>query len=527
MKKKLIKNIVFLLLIIFISFSLGLHYIVPLKPRSIHQWRQTDGPSIALNYYQHGMKFFEPEVHNQFSDTNTSGKVAGEFPGFYYFIALLWKVFGPYEWIYRLVDLILVFLGLFALFKTMEYVIKDYFWSASVAVLLFTSPIFVNYGISFITNVTAICFVLIAWFFFTKYYFIKKNRFLYLSMLFFAIAGLLKVSSLISFIFLFIILVSERIKLLKKRESVFNRTYKELIAFISVFGIVILWYLFARHFNSIHGGNYTNMDICPIWRMTVKEIVDSIIFIRHSTIYYIFSLPVLGLLFILFLIILIFPKKNNSFFYAGTLLIFAGSLMYALLWFWALNFHDYYYTDFLVFYVFIIVTFLIFLKNNYFTIFNSNITKIIFSLFLIYNIYYCRNILELRYFPSKKDDYAIVGSPTVIEQSRAMKLFNKKYLYAFETITPYLRSIGIQPDDKVISIPDPSVNITLYLMNQRGFTDSGICDPVANSIYYFVISGAKYFIINDERYLNSECIRPFLGDKVGKYKNISIFKVLK
>jgi hypothetical protein len=41
-------------------------------------------------------------------------------------------------------------------------------------------------------------------------------------------------------------------------------------------------------------------------------------------------------------------------------------------------------------------------------------------------------------------------------------------------VEPYLRSLGIKPDDKVISLPDFSFDITLYFMNQVGW-DSGFC----------------------------------------------------
>ena len=33
-------------------------------PISVHAWRQADAASLALNYYEHGMRFFEPRVHN-------------------------------------------------------------------------------------------------------------------------------------------------------------------------------------------------------------------------------------------------------------------------------------------------------------------------------------------------------------------------------------------------------------------------------------------------------------------------------
>lgn len=87
--KETIFNIVFIAL--FVIISLGYHYnkILFLHPQSLHQWRQTDCLSIALNYYQDGMNFFKPEVHNLFSDKWTTGYSAGEFPGIYFLVAML------------------------------------------------------------------------------------------------------------------------------------------------------------------------------------------------------------------------------------------------------------------------------------------------------------------------------------------------------------------------------------------------------------------------------------------------------
>jgi len=41
---------------------------------------------------------------------------------------------------------------------------------------------------------------------------------------------------------------------------------------------------------------------------------------------------------------------------------------------------------------------------------------------------------------------------------------------ALETITPYLSEIGIKRTDRVLSLPDESINISLYLMDQKGYT---------------------------------------------------------
>lgn len=76
---------------------------------------------------------------------------------------------------------------------------------------------------------------------------------------------------------------------------------------------------------------------------------------------------------------------------------------------------------------------------------------------------------------------------------------------AIYSITPYLRQIGIQAEDRVISIPDFS-HASLYLMNQKGWTEytdarfnTGTKIPYnqdSAGIQLSISRGAKYLIIN-------------------------------
>jgi len=96
-------------------------------------------------------------------------------------------------------------------FQNNPYFIKDVFWSIGLPFSLFTSPIFANYGVSFLTNVPAICIVLAGWWQFLRFYNTKRNRLLYFSILLFMTAGLIKISTLISLIFLIAVFAGERI----------------------------------------------------------------------------------------------------------------------------------------------------------------------------------------------------------------------------------------------------------------------------------------------------------------------------
>ena len=97
---------------------------------------------------------------------------------------------------------------------------------------------------------------------------------------------------------------------------------------------------------------------------------------------------------------------------------------------------------------------------------------------------------------------------------------------AFETITPYLRELGLTRDDRVISIPDGSPNISLYMMDQKGVSGFGAGHLKASdrTIHYMEL-GFEYMIINDPWVLNKEYLKPFLDHKIGEYRNVTIYNL--
>jgi hypothetical protein len=66
------------------------------------------------------------------------------------------------------------------------------------------------------------------------------------------------------------------------------------------------------------------------------------------------------------------------------------------------------------------------------------------------------------------------------------------------TITDYNRSIGIRQSDKVISLPDGSINITLALMDQHGWNGWGLPYlPPDQRMEKLIDLGASYLFIGD------------------------------
>jgi hypothetical protein len=104
------------------------------------------------------------------------------------------------------------------------------------------------------------------------------------------------------------------------------------------------------------------------------------------------------------------------------------------------------------------------------------------------------------------------------------------------TVTPYLRQIGLTPNDKVISIPD-YCEASLYLMNQKGWTE--YTDPWVNNLqtlYYNIDStrietsiskGAKYLIVNGiEEIFKNKDLQKYCKNLKGHYNNVLIFDLV-
>ena len=114
---KWFSNLIFSLLFLALCWFYNYNVTFLQSPQSVHIWRQTNGLSITQMYYNHNLNFFEPEIQHQMSDGGVSGKTAGEFPIIYVAVAKIWQVFGKSEWSFRLFQLIILFSGLFLLFR--------------------------------------------------------------------------------------------------------------------------------------------------------------------------------------------------------------------------------------------------------------------------------------------------------------------------------------------------------------------------------------------------------------------------
>jgi hypothetical protein len=503
--------IVLLIIALYYRYDNYLFY----RPQSIHAWRQADCASITLNYYQHGMNFFQPEVHNLTSDGGKTGYCAtSEIPILYFFSAFLYKLFGPHEFIIRLINAIIFFLGLFCLSKLLLLVYKDYFWAIGLSILFFTSPVLVYYGNNYLTNVSALSLALIGWYYFFHYQQEKHQRLLFFALVFFFLAGTFKVTALMSLFALTGYYLFENLNFFcKNKPKVYLNNRLFVIGVFSIVLIIGVWVFFAGYYNKCHDCFYFSTTVFPIWSLSISEIKE---LVNHVYTYWIsdYFHPLVFILFLFLILYIAFRyKKASRVHLIILLLLIIQSVFYIVLQFWTFYDHDYYTIEQNIVPVFIIITaYAVLVKTNQ-PLIDSVILKVLFSVFLLINIHHAKTKLSERYTGWKNSYYK-----------------ERKEIYR---ITPYLREIGINPSDKIVYIPDGS-NVSLYLMNQQGwtqYTDSRFNREVpitynrdSSEISESVSRGAKYFIVNNaaEIYLHPY-IQSFTRHLLGQFGNVLIF----
>lgn len=513
-------DIIFVMLFIGICLIYQYHQILFLRPQSIHQWRQTICTSIILNYYQHGMNFLKPEVHNLFSDGGTSGQSHAEFPIIYYFNAILWKIFGAHEFIPRLVNIFICLLGSFYLFKLLSRTLSTV-WSIMVTLLLFTSPVIAFYANNFLVDIPILFICFISAYYFFRYYELGETKDIYLFMIFSLLCMLLKPSGGTFFLSVAGVFVFEKAKIISFKKRVFKNAFRDALLFIAVVVIVAGWYSYAFNFNSIHGGRYIQ-TFFPIWDLDadgINNILKKFFEFIFSQLFY--TGTTFAFLF-LFIVTMLLYKRIEKIYIILTLLLVFGSLAHAILWFQLWDVHDYYMFIFFLPIVFTLMSFGSFLKNHYTAIFFEKKTVFMFAFFLLMNVWYCSNNIRMRY-GIKTTEIPYMATKGEIELYKWFVWNYGNTVKPFETMETYNRSLGISADDPVISLPDPSVCISLYLMNQRGWTDFGNQFYQKDEIAEKIKIGAKYLILNDTSHARNPFINPYTTNKIGQYKNVAVY----
>lgn len=504
-------TLLFVLAFAALCFAYRYHEILFKRPQSVHKWRQADGASIALNYYQEGMNLFSPQVHNLTSEQGTSGKCyPSEMPWLYYLVACLYKIFGYHEWLFRALNTFLFFIGLFYLFKTLRLLVRDVFWSVAVPLLLFTSPLVVFYANNFTVNASALGLTLVAWHYLVRYFLQAEKKIFFLSLLFFFLAASLKVTALFSLAGCGVVYLSGLFR--KERPLLFGKESRFLLLVPAIFLILGAYLLFVNHYNKMHDCTYFSTSIFPLWSLHADEIQYVLHNMRYLWLQDYFHLSVLVFLAAAFVYTLFANRHGISALTVCMLVTALLSVIYFILQFRQFGDHDYYMLDLYILPPLILLHSFYLMGVQFPRLLRALPLKIGFAAFLLLNIYYAAGRSAARYKAPVNDFEA-----------------NKD----FYSISPYLRQLGISPADTVIALPDYS-HVSLYLMNQKGWTEYvdmrlNKSEPVpynadSASLQASIRKGARYLILNGvEELYRKPHLQPFATHLIGKYTRILVF----
>jgi hypothetical protein len=504
------ETLVFIMIMTGAALLYNYHEILTYRPTSIHQWRNSVSASMAWNYAHEG-DFLLPRTHNLQADDLTSDVSVTEFPVFYYLIGMLYRIFGTHEIIYRLVQLIIGFTGLFFLYRLGLLIFRNILYAMIPPLIVFTSPIYVYYINNFIPDAPSLSIVFIAFFFFYRFYLQGNNRDFLISMLFFALAGLIKTPAFLLYFAIAGVFLLEKLFRtgFKNDGTLFNNWKRQSAAMAVVLLAAVGWYAYAKIYTDLHGGTVSNVEIRPIWILSGETIRATWEAVRERFYYGNYHSPwLLGLTAVLLLHNLFRWKQYNRLLSWLSVLVLLGGISFSLLFYRSLRNHDYYQMNNLLILVLVSMNFLLWVKNNKARIYRSVLFKSALAGLILFLFISCEKIMKEYYYGGWYMNYA-------------RETYNEKY----DNITPYLRSLGIDRQDPVYCTPDISINISLYLMDQKGHTDFFRKNvPFGEKLELFSASGAKYVILGDTTAMPGEP-----GDygltKIGERNGVRIFRI--
>ncbi len=477
-----------------------------MRPQSLHIWRQADCASFAMMYYENGMHFLEPKIYNALSG---EGNAVGECPILYYFVACIYKIYGPDESVFRFVNLCIFYFGMIALFRITKRVLADRFFAFVIPLLLFSSPIIMFFANNYLPDVSSLSFTFIAWNYFFKYKENGRQEYFWWSLLFFTLAALLKLNASISFVALAIIFFVEWVGWSKENSTpVFLHKRKNLIGFALAFSVIFLWYWWAIQYNNNYRVAYFATKVLPgwpVWETTEKNLVYTFYgFFTDSV--YIFFQPTYILVFFLLFFILANRKSIEPIYFNIFLLIFIGVFLFSITFFLGIRDNIYYCINLLILPVFLFIFSVGIIKFRFPNAFRSLVFRLLILCFLILNLNYAKGTLA-DFYHGGKLHFKINESLT-----------NKSFL-------PFLDSIGIKKSDKILSFPDVTPNATLYSIKRQGWTECTINRADTLAINDCIIKGAKYLISTYPYMLTEPAFKNYTGNCIAVRDNINIYKL--
>jgi hypothetical protein len=290
---------------------------------------------------------------------------------------------------------------------------------------------------------------------------------------------------------------------------------------------IAAWYYYAYRYNSVNLEGVFRQGISPVWELSYTHRNEIFEAFKKDIFPLFFNRYALGIMGILLLLTIVFAKLTNKFLLAYFILLLFGTIGYFALFYVVFDVHDYYLVNILLIIPAFLLLFFDFANRTFTSFIDNKYLKIVLSAITVLLIFLTAQINRQKYF-SADEDFLVKNGIYEVDQKWEWNHYDyKKRFKAFESIRPYLQEIGIKGEEKIISIPDPTPNYSLYLMGHKGWSDY---DPFNKDLEYkFKRSlkyGAEYLILNDTVVFSE---RKYLGkyrkNIVGNYENVHIYKL--
>ncbi len=501
--------------------------VLHLRPLPHHLWRQTVSLSITRNYYDQQLDFLDTQVSNLYLDKGWSGKAAGEFPLLYYGVAKLWNWTGRSEAAYRVVMLVLHALAALALFDLSRRILGKNGLAAMVALLFLASPALVYFALAFMTEVPALDLLLIGAWALALHRSSNDRSALVVAMFLFTLAGLLKVTALMLPLTLLAILVVEAVG--RHRLGVHGPLFTRRpvaagLMLLACCAVVWWWYDYSTEYNHLHFGSFSNQAVMPPWEMAPEAVVQAWGFAKTL-------LPGM-LMHVSMQVLMVAAAVHVLFRYrrlpigvrAANVVLLLGTAAYTLLFFPALNNHDYYFIIPLLAPWTLLLSSCWILQQQYPRTMAGAPLLIGMGLLTLINMEYAREDHLMRTRgegPVAGQVWTPLHTPAQVDQWERCRYWGMAGLLDIE---PVARSLGVLPSDTVICITDNSVCAALYLAGQRGWQNFGNLRDLqdADALEFYRARGARYLYLIDAKGSWRDYMEPFTRRPIGEHHGVVI-----
>lgn len=201
MNRKIYKYHLSVLLIIIIAILVRLPNInAPII--DAHAWRQTLTATIAKNFVLEDSNILHPKQSEILPELNFERYVFLEFPLYQYSVSLLYRMFGIFPWVPRLVTIIFAILSSLGIYKIGTILFSKSPAPLIAALMFHFFPVSHFYGRAVLPDMTMVAFLVACLFFLLRYTQTLKIKYVFIASVFLSIAVIIKPYSLI-YIFLF------------------------------------------------------------------------------------------------------------------------------------------------------------------------------------------------------------------------------------------------------------------------------------------------------------------------------------